>query len=62
MAKRLTPARFRGLKDFIVASILPTDTRITKDCKTPMTEIDAAYRSVLEQLPAHDIKEIEGFD
>jgi len=24
-----------------------------------MTEIDAAYRNVLAQLPAHDIKEIE---
>lgn len=39
-----------------------SDIRITKECKTPMTEIDAAYRNVLVQLPAHDIREIEGFD
>jgi hypothetical protein len=28
----------------------------------PMAEIDAAYRNVLAQLPARDIKEIESFD
>jgi hypothetical protein len=27
-----------------------------------MAEIDAAYRKVLAQVPAHDIKEIEWFD
>jgi hypothetical protein len=39
-----------------------SDIRLGKDCKTPMAEIDAAYRKVLAQLPAHDIQEIEGFD
>lgn len=39
-----------------------SDIRVAKDCKTPMTEIDAAYRDVLAQVPAHDIKEIAGFD
>jgi hypothetical protein len=39
-----------------------SDIRITKDCKTPIAEIDAAYRNVLAQLPADDIKEIEWFD
>jgi hypothetical protein len=38
------------------------DVRLTKECKTPMAEIDAAYGSVLAQLPAQDIKEIEWFD
>jgi hypothetical protein len=27
-----------------------------------MAEIDAAYRNVLAQIPAHDIREIEWFD
>ena len=39
-----------------------SDIRIDKDCATPMSEIDAAYRNVLAQIPAHDVKEIEGFD
>ena len=39
-----------------------SDIRITKDCKTPMAEIDAAYRNVLAQIPAHDVQEIESFD
>jgi hypothetical protein len=39
-----------------------SDIGMTKECKTPMAEIDAAYRQVLAQLPAHDITEIEGFD
>ena len=39
-----------------------SDIRIDKDCQTPMAEIDAAYRNVLTQVPAHDIKEIEWFD
>jgi hypothetical protein len=38
-----------------------SDVRITKDCKTPMVEIDAAYRNILARLPAHEIKEIEAF-
>jgi hypothetical protein len=28
----------------------------------PMADIDAAYRNVLAQLPAHDVQEIEWFD
>ena len=39
-----------------------SDIRITQDCTTAMTEIDAAYRKVLAQVPAHDITEIEWFD
>ena len=39
-----------------------SDIRVGKECTTPMTEIDAAYRNVLAQLPAHDIQEIEWFD
>lgn len=39
-----------------------SDIRIRKECTTPMAEIDAAYRNVLAQLPAHDVKEIEWFD
>ena len=39
-----------------------SDIRIGKECTTPMAEIDAAYRNVLAQIPAHDIKEIEWFD
>jgi hypothetical protein len=39
-----------------------SDVRLTKECTTPMEEIDAAYRNILAQIPAHDIKEIETFD
>jgi hypothetical protein len=39
-----------------------SDVRLGEDCTTPMTEIDAAYRKILAQVPAHDIKEIETFD
>jgi hypothetical protein len=39
-----------------------SDIRITKECKTPMPEIDAAYRAMLEQVPAQDVQEIEWFD
>jgi len=39
-----------------------SDIRIGKECTTRMEEIDAAYRKVLAELPAHDIKEIEWFD
>ena len=39
-----------------------SDIRVGKDCKTPMAEIDAAYRNVLAQLPAQEIREIEWFD
>jgi hypothetical protein len=36
--------------------------RLSKECTTPMEEIDAVYRKILAQIPAHDIQEIEGFD
>jgi len=39
-----------------------SDIRIAKDCTTAMAEIDAAYRNVLAQLPAREIREIEWFD
>jgi hypothetical protein len=39
-----------------------SDIRLTKECETPMAEVDAAYRSVLAQLPAYEINEIEQFD
>jgi len=39
-----------------------SDVRLDKDCGTPMAEIDAAYRDILAQVPAHDIREIETFD
>ena len=32
------------------------------DCSTPMSEIDAACRNLLAQVPAHDIREVEWFD
>jgi hypothetical protein len=38
------------------------DIRIRKECTTPREEIDAAYRKVLAQIPAHDVREIEWFD
>jgi hypothetical protein len=42
--------------------IYESDVRLDQGCSTPMTEIDAAYRSLLTQVPAHDIREIEWFD
>jgi len=42
--------------------IYESDIRITPECTTPMAEIDAAYRDILAQVPAHDIREIETFD
>ena len=42
--------------------VYESDIRITPECTTPMVEIDAAYRNILAQVPAHDIKEIEWFD
>lgn len=39
-----------------------SDIRRSPECCTPMTEIDAAYRKVLAQIPAQDVKEIEWFD
>jgi hypothetical protein len=39
-----------------------SDIRVGKECTTPMGEVDAAYRNVLAQLPAHDVQEIEWFD
>ena len=31
-------------------------------CTTPMSVIDQAYRKLLAQIPAEDVKEIEPFD
>jgi hypothetical protein len=60
------PACASVLLIFLTAQIkgwrYESDIRLSKDCKTPMAEIDAAYRNVLAQLPADDIKEIEWFD
>jgi hypothetical protein len=39
-----------------------SDIRIDKGCKTTMEEIDVAYRTILTQIPAYDIQEIETFD
>ena len=39
-----------------------SDVRLRKECTTPMEEIDAAYRNILAQIPAHDIQEIDTFD
>jgi hypothetical protein len=39
-----------------------SDIRLGKDCQTPMADIHAAFRNVLAQLPAEDVKEIEWFD
>jgi hypothetical protein len=39
-----------------------SDIRISPECRTPMTEIDEAYRKVLAQIPAQDVKEIDWFD
>jgi len=38
------------------------DVRRAADCPTTMEEVDAAFRAVLEQLPARDVHEIEWFD
>jgi hypothetical protein len=39
-----------------------SDIRMTAECTTKMTEIDAAYRNVLAQIPAEQVQEIESFD
>jgi hypothetical protein len=39
-----------------------SDIRIDEGCTTTIEEIDAAYRAILAQIPAHDIQEIEKFD
>lgn len=36
-----------------------SDIRIGKESTTSMAEIDAAYRKVLAELPAHNVREIE---
>ncbi len=38
------------------------DVRIGDGCTTPMSEIDEAFRAVLEKIGAHSVKEIEPFD
>lgn len=61
---------FRGVRIRIVdfptktetGYLYDSDVRLGKECTTPMAEIDAAYRDILAQVPAHDIKEIETFD
>jgi len=39
-----------------------SDIRISKECTMRMTGIDEAYRQILSQVPAYEIKEIEWFD
>ena len=39
-----------------------SDIRIRKECDTPMSKIDEAYRRILTELPATNIQEIESFD
>ncbi len=36
--------------------------RRAPQCATPMSEIDQAFRKLLAQIPAEDVKEIEWFD
>jgi hypothetical protein len=38
------------------------DVRIRPESKTPMATIDEAFRKVLADIGAHDVKEIEPFD
>jgi hypothetical protein len=38
------------------------DIRRRAECSTPMTEIDVAFRKLLEDLPAHNVREIDWFD
>jgi hypothetical protein len=38
------------------------DVRIRGECKTPMDEIDSAFRKVLAGIGARDVEEIEPFD
>jgi hypothetical protein len=39
-----------------------SDVRIDKGCATTIEEVDVAYRTILAQIPAHDIQGIESFD
>ena len=39
-----------------------SDIRTRPECKTPMAEIDQAYRKVLAEVPAWNVREIEWFD
>lgn len=38
------------------------DVRRRPECQTPMEVIDAAFRKMLEQIPATNVHEIEWFD
>ena len=38
------------------------DVRLGVECKIAMAVIDKAFRKALEQIGAHDVKEIETFD
>ena len=42
--------------------IYESDVRCRPECKTPMPEIDEAYRKMLAQIPAVNVREIEWFD
>jgi hypothetical protein len=57
---RIRIVDFPGRKD--EDYIYESDVRISSECTTPMEVIDEAYRKVLEQVPAHDVHEIEWFD
>jgi hypothetical protein len=39
-----------------------SDVRLSAECRTPMTEIDAAFRALLAEICASEVKEIQGFD
>ncbi len=39
-----------------------SDVKRRPECKTPMTEIDEAYRKTLARIPAVNVREIEWFD
>ncbi len=39
-----------------------TDIRVRGECTTPKEEIHRAYRELLAQIPAEDIREIDWFD
>jgi hypothetical protein len=57
---RIRICDFPGRKDD--AYVYESDIRISSECTTPMEVIDAAFRQVLAQVPAHDVHEIEWFD
>jgi hypothetical protein len=38
------------------------DVKRSSDCRTPLAVIDAAFRKLLAEIPAHSVMEIEPFD